>query len=221
MTTRQEFALAFQAALNVSRQELYGEVEDRQVPKSLADAAQTPYLGFVGSGYKTGGTCLIAANPGGGGDGQEKTDEDAALEKRIFALQGALAGDAEKALADVTADYFEQLKIINLRKIVKPVLVACKSDITDVAFLNIFPYRTLRNTPPSSKVLRRSIDLIVRPLVDLLAPSRIVFLGLGVAKIAYEPLNARKKYVVERTIGDSRLCDNAKEVLRVIETDRA
>lgn len=75
---------AFRAALRVSREQLF-EAE-RGLPVSLADSAQTPYLGWVGARY-SGGTVLIGKNPGGGDSEVAATGFDLKadnLARRVF-----------------------------------------------------------------------------------------------------------------------------------------
>lgn len=147
----------------------------------------------------------MAANPGGGGDSQSKTSGDAALEKAILALR-----DCEPTLAPLLLDamataYIEQVKNINLRKIIYPVLKAAKQDIAGIAFLNVFPYRTRDNAPPPAGLVRLAATEIGKPLVEALAPSCIFFLGSGMGKIAAEVMHAEKIYILKRARGDTHV----------------
>lgn len=213
---RDRIALAFQKALRVPRDRLYGRPDDHQVPHSIPESALTPYLGFVGRGYRQGGTLLVAANPGGGGDSQSKTDGDAHLEKALLALRDAhppQSGGLAALLDEAASAYIEQVKVIPLQRIIYPVLKAAKVDLADIAFLNVFPYRTRDNAPPPSRLVRVASNEISKPLVDALAPSRIFFLGSGMGKVAAEVIHADKVYVLKRARGDSYLPPETKKLL--------
>ncbi|MDM0045704.1 hypothetical protein QTH91_14535 [Variovorax dokdonensis] len=205
---RDHIALAFQKALRVPRDQLYGRPDDQQLPRSIPESALTPYLGFVGPGYRQGGTLLVAANPGGGGDSQSKTHRDTRLEKALLALRDAhpsQSGGLAALLEKVASAYIEQIKVIPLQRIIYPVLTTAKVDLADIAFLNVFPYRTRDNAPPPSRLVRVASNEICKPLVDALAPSRIFFLGSGMGKVAAEVIHAGEVYVLKRTRGDSYL----------------
>jgi hypothetical protein len=220
MCVTDEIARAFQAATKIPRSQLYGTEEDRQIPNSLIDSAQTPYVGFVGRKYKKGGTVLIAVNPGGGGDGQERTPGDAALEVAFLARRDVPPARLHRSLEQVTDAYARQLEVINIGKnVVSEVLKACKSSLDEVTFLNVFPYRTKKNDTPAAAAVQRALDVVTEPLVNALGPSRIVFLGKKAKDIARDRLNAPTTYTVHRTFGDRYLSEQATRVLAQIKSD--
>jgi hypothetical protein len=213
---RDHIALAFQKALRVRRDHLYGAPDDDQVPHSIPESALTPYLGFVGRGYRQGGTLLVAANPGGGGDSQSKTDGDERLEKKLLALRDAhspAGGSLEALLDEVASAYIAQIEVVPLRRIIYPVLKAARVDLADIAFLNVFPYRTRDNAPPPAPLVGKASAEIGKPLVDVLAPSRIFFLGSGMGKVAAEVMHADKIYVLKRSRGDSYVPAETQKLL--------
>lgn len=217
-TDRSHIAIAFKKALQFRREQIYGSPEDRHTPHSIAESATTPYLGYVGTKYRLGGTLLVAANPGGGGDTQSKTPGDAALEKALLALRDAPSDASASAMLDeVGAAYIEQVKVINLRKIVYPVLKAAKVDITEIAFLNAFPYRTRDNDAPSDSLIRLASREIGKPLVEVLAPARIFFLGSGMGKIASEAMQAPTIHILKRARGDSYVLAETQKLLDALE----
>lgn len=120
---------------------------------------------------------------------------------------------ASAMLDEVGFAYIEQVKVINLRKIIYPVLKAAKVDISEIAFLNAFPYRTRDNEAPSDSLIRLASREIGKPLVELLAPSRIFFLGSGMGKIAAEELRAPTIHIVKRSRGDSYVLPETQKLL--------
>lgn len=114
----------------------------------------------------------------------------------------------------------KQLEIISIGKnVVSPVLEALKSTLAEVAFLNLFPYRTRKNATPLAHALQRALDNAIGPLVKVLAPSRIIFLGKKAGDITGNRFGVQKSYTIQRTIGDRYLCAEAERVLNEIKTD--
>lgn len=116
-------------------------------------------------------------------------------------------------LDEVGAAYIEQVKVINLRRIVYPVLKAANVDITEIAFLNAFPYRTRDNDAPSDTLIRLASREIGKPLVEVLAPARIFFLGSGMGKIASEAMRAPTIHILKRARGDSYVLPETQKLL--------
>ena len=216
-----DIASAFQVATRVRRSELYGTDSDQQMPNSLVESAQTPYVGFVGQRYQTGGTLLMAVNPGGGGDTQVRTPGDAALEMAILKLRDAPEAEVQRSLEAMTDAYLKQIDVINIGRLISVVLCACRTTRADVAFLNLFPYRTREDAKPAMAAAKRAVDLITTPLVRKLAPARIIFLGKKVSDIARGRIDGPRTYTIERTRGDRRICDAAARVLEQLKADCA
>lgn len=168
---------AFRAALRVSREQLF-EAE-RGLPVSLADSAQTPYLGWVGARY-SGGTVLIGKNPGGGGDSQvAATGFDLKVEQELKDLRDGSEDEAVLRLAQLTRTFHEQLPTIGMGVLLNRVLAATGETRENVAFFNICPYRTRNDESLSSTTQRRSRELVAGPLLRALKPDTIIYLGLG------------------------------------------
>lgn len=207
-------AEAFQRLLKISREDLYGVPNDKQTPLSLPAMAQTPYLGYIGSGYKPGGTVLVAVNPGGGTAGQQRTAGDDALSATLIALRDGSIEDAAESLEAIQERNIDQIQTINLRRIVQPALEACGESLRSIALLNAFPYRTIENDPPMTRPFRRACANLDSILLPVLAPRRILILGLGRGREAALHLRAPEVHVVERTNGDRYVCEAAKELFQ-------
>lgn len=208
---------AFQAALRVSREQLF-EAE-RGLPASLTGAAHTPYLGWVGARY-AGGTVFIGKNPGGGGDSQvAATGHDLKVEQELKALRDGPEDEAVFRLAQLTRTFHEQLPTIGMGVLLNRVLAATGETLEDVAFFNMCPYRTRNDESLSPTTQRKSRELVAGPLLRALKPDTIIFLGVGAGREAAKTLNARWTYVLPRAINDRQLKAEAVPVLAQIQAD--
>ncbi|MFS4437630.1 hypothetical protein ACMA5I_05390 [Paracoccaceae bacterium GXU_MW_L88] len=203
--------LAFSKALRIERSDIFGS-EDQQMPISEPLDAIIPQAGFVGRDYQKGGTVLLGINPGGGGDTYIRTAEDADLLPLIERCrEGEASLEETLALCEKCAT---NMQTWNLWRIVEPVLQACGENQSEIAYLNWCPFRTRSDKMPHAHVMRRCREVYLLPIIDKLAPSRIIALGKKVgAWLEKEPIGATERYIVPRTIGDSYLSAEATEVL--------
>lgn len=218
------FAQAFHRAASVSRATLYGTPVDRQLPQNLQDDARLPLLGFCGPKYVKGGVVLLAINPGGGGAAYvRRTPQDEILFPLIEAyVQNANPDVVSESFRRMSASFSTQAQSWNLWRILSPVLQACGKTMDDVAYLNCFPYRTAGDALPQATALRSGWTQIVAPLMGELAPSIVIALGKKAGNVAEKYwASPGKLFVVPRTIGDSRLSDEAKVVLSRIRDFQA
>jgi hypothetical protein len=215
-------ALAFHRASQVTRSTLYGTDSDHQLPLYLPSDARVPFLGFCGTGYRSGGTVLLAINPGGGGDKyMARTPQDNEIVPRINAFVTAKPAVLSETFQDMCESYSTQVQSWNLWRILLPTLKACNTELEDICYLNLFPYRTARDARPSLRALNTAWISIVKPLLQSLQPTVLVALGKKAGKIAESVHSAPPElFVVPRTIGDSYLCDEAKQVLSTIQQCR-
>ena len=135
-------AAAFSLAAKVARSDVFGEDNDRWLPKNHQDDARLPFLGYVGADFRPGGIVLMAINPGGGRDKYKKTKEDERLCPALERLRDSSSQTAAIAAEDVFKNYIEVLPTWNLWRSVNPVLNATSTDINSIAFLNAVPFRT-------------------------------------------------------------------------------
>lgn len=186
------------------------------MPVSQPQDAAVPQIGFVGQDYRSGGDVLLGINPGGGGDAYVRTAEDSLLLPMLVALRGEEA--SPNAVNAVFSQYAANMRTWNLWRIVEPVLDACGRSQSEVAYLNWCPFRTRNDAIPHAPAMRRCRDAYLAPLMDKLAPGRIIALGKKAGKwLERETFGGVPRFVVPRTIGDSYLSAEAREVLEVIK----
>jgi hypothetical protein len=207
---------AFHRAARVSRADLYGISPDQQLPAYLTTDARTPFLGFVGHKFTAGGVVLLAINPGGGGKAyQHRPPQDQEILPLIEAFVCSAATEASRCFRAMSNNYAKQVQTWNLWRILNPVLQACDKELSEIVFLNCFPYRTAGDRMPQVLALRASWVTIIEPLLAELKPNKVIALGKkagGVAKRYFR--GPGQLYVVPRTIGDTWLCPEAEDVLK-------
>lgn len=86
---------------------------------------------------------------------------------------------ASSAFEAMNEAYLAQLDVIPPRKIIDQCISQAKISRAEVAFFNLFPYRTRDNTPPNPELFRLTAKVIARPLVKALNLCRVLLLGLG------------------------------------------
>jgi hypothetical protein len=182
----------------------------------LVEDARIPFLGFAGSQYRSGGVVLLAINPGGGGDSyQIRTPQDAQLLPLIETFVTSSPEEVAKHFDSMSSNYAAQVRTWNLWRILHPVLQACGKELSEVTYLNCFPYRTAGDRMPQAAVLRASWAKVIEPLLVVLKPSIVVALGKKVGGVAERQFRGPGVlYVVPRTIGDTRVSDEANFVLK-------
>lgn len=208
-------AETFLTSARVSRAALYGVSQDPQLPTNLVDDARIPFLGFAGTKYRPGGVVLLAINPGGGGSSYRiRTAQDNQLLPLIVAFTESSGDHSPGHFAAMSSNYAAQVRTWNLWRILGPTLEACGKELSEVAYLNCFPYRTSEDRMPHASALRASWKKIVEPLLSQLRPATLVALGKKVGGVAERHFRGPGKlHVVPRTIGDSRVSEEARVVL--------
>lgn len=207
--------LAFHRAARISRAALYLTETDSQLPVHLRDDARSPFLGFLGEGWCSGGTVFLAINPGGGRAAyQSRTPQDQELIPLIQEFLCASPESVTSSFRRMSASYRTQVQTWNLWRILGPTLEACHTNVDDVCYLNIFPYRTADDAKPIQLALQNAWIKIVAPLLDQLQPGRLVALGKKAGDVA-ERLHTPPPplYIVPRTIGDTYVSEQARRVL--------
>lgn len=214
---RERVAKAYQIALRVSRPQLFEASEG--LPVSLTDSVHIPYLGWVGKNYR-GGTVLIAKNPGGGGDSQVQTTAlDARVIARLKALRDSEAANTSGSLDELTDAYHAQLPTIGMGVLLNRVLSRACETPDSVAFFNACPYRTRNDEKLGVRTQRMARELVAGPLLKVLNPDTIIYLGVEVGREASKTLKARWTYVLPRAINDKQLNKDAAPVLAQLESD--
>lgn len=209
-------AAAMLNALRLRRSDIFGP-DDDQCPVSEINDAQVPQVGFVGRTYQRGGDLLLGINPGGGGDSYRRTPEDMVLLPRIRSIHDE--ADPTQAMRNVFDIYAHNMQTWNLWRIVGPVLQATGSALDQIGYLNFCPFRTRGDKMPRTAEMSRCLTMFFTPLIESLAPQRIIALGKKAgAWLERTSLPGVDVFIVPRTIGDSYL---STEALAELERIRA
>lgn len=193
------------------------------MPAHLHHDARVPFLGFAGASYRSGGLVLLAINPGGGREAYvRRTTQDEELIPLIEAFVTAEPSARDSAFRSMSSVYSLQAQSWNLRRILMPTIEACGRHIDEICYLNCFPYRTARDALPAVTAVNESWRQVVAPLLDALAPRQIIALGKKAGNVAASRyVGAAAFAVVPRTIGDTRISQEAQVVLNYLRQSGA
>lgn len=186
------------------------------MPLHLQNDARIPMMGFAGPKYKLGNPVLLAINPGGGTDNYHvRKKQDLELFALIQDFRAAHGQKIFSAFGQMSTNYAMQVRTWNLWRIMSPVLDSLSVNIDQVAFVNVFPYRTRNDAKPHAHPLRQALALCTVPLLRALRTKTIVCLGnkAGKAMATAPPINGLT-FVVPRTNGDRYLSNDAHTILR-------
>lgn len=217
--TSKPVAEAFQDAVRHSRENLYAPFPDKQLPLHLQEDARLPMVGFAGAKFKLGNPVLLAINPGGGTDNYRvRTAQDSELFSFIHEFCEARGRNILPAFERMAANYAKQAQEWNLWRIISPVLDSLCSNLDQVAFVNVFPYRTRNDAKPHAHPLRRAMAQGTVPLLQALRPQTLVCLGKKAGDaMASVTLPDVVMFVVPRTNGDRYLSTDAHIVLKSLQ----
>jgi hypothetical protein len=204
---------AFQATTRVSRDAVFDD--DRLMPVVAVEHARMAAPGWVGANWRAGGTVLMAINPGGGGDAYKRNPTDDQLYGCISTFREASPDLRAQAFARMSETWIALQRTHNIRRVVDPLLAAVRSTHLEAAFLNVLPFRTRGDRPARSGELRRAWDLATSGQLAALAPKRVVALGRKAydALIAVGAESAHEVVLIKRSIGDSTLSQQARDVI--------
>ena len=201
--------------VQVSRRDIFGVDDDNYAPKHLLADATTMFAGYVGTNYEPGvGILLLAVNPGGGGDAyRTRTAADEVFHPLLAEFKAADRPRVVESFKRITTAFPRILEGWNLRRILRPTLEAAGVTIEEVAFMNVVPYRTRNNRPPSVAAARTAWQRIVDPCLSILAPRSIVAMGKKAGHLV-DRLHSGKDpvYCLPRTNGDRYVSDEARQV---------
>ena len=205
---------AFHTAVSAKREDIF--VDDRLTPISAVQDGATPAPGWVGKSWKSGGTVLMAINPGGGGDNYRVNPTDARLYGLIRNFRDATSEEERAVGLRELSDAWIQIQAShNIRRIIDAIFTALGTNAHQTAFLNVLPFRTREDRPARKAELRRAWEGVTKHQVAALAPRRIIALGCK----AYDALLAAgadeqcEIVLLKRAIGDSRVTAHAQGVL--------
>jgi hypothetical protein len=138
--------------------------------------------GFVGCRYKPGGLLFVSMNPGNGGPDGNGAD-DLLQYTALRELRDSTETDLHQAFERMTAVVGGVMVNWDIfKKLIHPVLgYAGLADLSQVAYLNLFKWRTAKSTSKRqlSQLYTRGWEAHTSDQIECLAPSIIVALGKG------------------------------------------
>lgn len=196
--------------------------DTRLMPVTRPEDAAIAAPGWVGKQWHSGGTLLMAINPGGGGDAYRLNPMDERLYGLFRTFKSAPADQREEALAALSTAWIEIQKTHNIYRLIRPIMEALDAGNEDLAFLNVLPFRTRQDKPAGSAILRQAWNVATSHQVAALRPSRIIALGRK-AFDALTAVGATKTYQVvylKRAIGDSHITPEAQAAIAALRDSR-
>lgn len=173
------------------------------------------FSGYVGADYEAGrGLLLVAINPGGGGDAyNRRIPEDEILYPVLAAFKNATAQEVLRRFEEVNEAFARVVRNWNLWRILAPTLEAAGMQLSEVAYINVVPYRTREDKMPPARARAVGWELVVRPTLRLLRPRAIVTLGKKAGSVVepFVPADI-SMFCVPRTIGDSYVSEEARAI---------
>lgn len=203
--------------VQVGRAEIFGPHEPRMLPIAEPEDAKVMFPGYVGLDYEPGGVVLVAINPAGGTDRFRATPGDRVLIPQLRRLRDARTDtDRLKAFEEANRLFLQVVPEWNIwTNVALPVLRTLKVEPSRVAYLNLVPYRTRKNTMPPAEARTRAWTRVTKPTLDLLAPGRIVTLGKKVdGPFSRLYAGTADRICIPRMNGDWGLPPEARDVLR-------
>jgi hypothetical protein len=150
--------------------------------------------GYVGTNWKAGGYTLIGSN-GNSTEGHLSAnaiykEQDLKHAELIRAFRDAPNFRNHRALMD-----FERKDITtwSLRSTIDKVIERLNVDWEDVAILNVIPFSTIEASRLPDCVWKNSVEMHLAPLLDILKPERVIWLG----KNAFKSISRYKNLLPE------------------------
>jgi hypothetical protein len=218
---RQSLADLWHSLSQVTREQMFGPENDRYRPMHNLQHAALPALGWVGQRYRVGGLVILAANPGGGGDGYRPALGDAELYDCFAKLRAAAdAGQAILTFDRMTALYLRLTMGHNISLPLQAVLQHGHLEPEQCAFLNIIPFRTRGDAWPGVDIRRQAIKLVLAQQLLVLMPGKLVCLGKKACDDADRYLGhiEADRFCIPRHIGDRSLHPDALPELERLRT---
>ncbi|AVA13731.1 MAG: hypothetical protein WA935_14845 [Sphingopyxis granuli] len=213
----EEIVQAFARIARLKRQEVFDD--ERLMPQTSVDDAMQAAPGWVGSSWD-GGTLLVGINPGGGGDNYRGNPSDKALYDACRRLKEARSvSDQKEAMGALSSLWMQTQRTHNIWRIISKIIDATGERESDIAFMNILPFRTRQDVQPRRGEIGRVWRMTTQPAISALRPARIIALGAKAYKVLDAQLSTRSWQIIEfkRRIGDTSIHPEATIVLRQLQ----
>lgn len=210
---------AFHATSRLRRQDIFAG--DGLTPVTAIEDANTAAPGWVGDDWQNG-TVLIGINPGGGGDSYRRNPTDDQLYNLLRQFRDADGPRRGSALAELSSVWRSIQATHNLWRVISAVLEATGEKASEIAFMNVVPFRTRMDRLPSRAEIAAAYRLAAKPQLDALKPERIVCLGTKAWDVLSRYDDVRGKLILmKRAIGDSYIPPEAQATLRELARQRS
>lgn len=209
----EEIVQAFARIARLERQEVFDD--ERLMPKTSVDDAIQAAPGWVGSSWD-GGTLLVGINPGGGGDNYRGNPSDKALYDACRRLKEAHSAlDQKEALGALSNFWMQTQRTHNIWRIISKIIDATGERESDIAFMNILPFRTREDALPRRREIGKVWTMATQPAISALGPTRIIALGAKAYKVLDAQLLSSSWPIIEfkRRMGDTSIHPEAAIVL--------
>ncbi len=217
---RENIISSFHNAAKLKRSDVFDN--DALTPIASTEDAHTAAPGWVGAKWREG-TLLVGINPGGGGDNYRLNPSDERLYTSIRGFRDAENVQTRaQAFAHMTKVWSEAQQSHNIWRVVKAVLDATGESASEIAFMNILPFRTRLDAAAPIAVLRTSWLKAAGAQIAALQPKRVIALGkkAGGVLSRFDLPTDTDLLLFKRGIGDSYIPAESQELLARLAKER-
>ncbi|HEX8301642.1 hypothetical protein [Sphingomonas sp.] len=204
---------AFHDTAQLKRSDLFSNAV--LTPITAPADAETAAPGWVGAEWNRG-TLLVGINPGGGGDSYKRNPTDDLLYGALRTFRDAVGEEAQARAFRSESNIWSGLQQgHNIWRIIGPIANATGESVTQLAFMNILPFRTRMDAIAPAETLQTAWRLSAQPQIVALRPKRVIALGAKAWKILSRFDLPRDTELVQfkRGIGDSYIPIESQVVL--------
>ena len=219
---RKQVAKVFRECVQVERTDIFGENDP--IPLFNQDDAKVMFPGLVSEGYVPGeGMVIMAINPAGGGDNDNRISTDHALYDAMNEFKKATENQIYEKFEVLNRSALESEQSWGgLTKYINAILEATGRQNNHV-YMNAVPYRIRgdkANALPKDAFIR-AYDRIISKQLEILKPRAIVVLGKTTDNVLgrYYRDKAPGYYVIPGTIGWRYVTKEAEDAIKVMKMD--
>ena len=206
--------------VQIEREVIFSIKSEYCMPIHLKDDARIMFPGYFGKNFNIGSTIVFGVNPGGGSDKRTQRHPSDYLLYPLLENFKQIENSKIETYQNINIKFPEILKTWNLWRIFEPTLQALDNNLTDIAYFNAIPYRTREDKKPPVIAQRNSFNLLIKPLLDLIQPEKIICLGKKAGEILNRFTENIEIITIPRTIGDSYISQDAKEIIDKLSLTR-
>jgi hypothetical protein len=169
------FVNALHNSAKLTREEIWSP-EAPYRPSVRQDFAALPFLGFVGRSFVAGGVVLVASN----GNSKEEVDfsKHESHDLEYIRLLNNFRNDPSTVQCQDLMEFVERdMKIWSLASTIQRVMDRLDVTMDEMAFLNAIPFSTKESPSGTCPAWANSVKLHLQPIVTVLKPSKVIWLG--------------------------------------------